>query len=161
MSHDKYKLLHSILIKNRNLIKNKAEMNWKQNNSPNSLYSFNKEVIKHYETLLKHQQFVKFINYNLDSHFRKYSYMESLDWHTDSRLAYKPDIDRRYAVTYYINKNWNEQYGGEFMFKDSVIRGFIPPMGNSLIIIKSGFKHKVNPVIVKNTPRFSIQTWIT
>jgi len=154
LSYDQYKLIHSVVIKDRNLIKNKTILNWKQNNNSNSMYVFNRDIIKQYEILVKHQKFVKFINYNLDSHIRKYTYMESLNWHEDG----KPN--RKYAVTYYINKNWSEQYGGELMFKDNHIKGFIQPLGNSLVIIKTGFKHKVNPVIVKNIPRFSIQTWV-
>jgi Rps23 Pro-64 3,4-dihydroxylase Tpa1-like proline 4-hydroxylase len=155
LSNEQYKLIHSAIIKSRNLIENKTTLSWKQDNNSNSMYIFNKDIIKQYEILLKHQHFVKFINYNLNSHIRKYSYMESLNWHDD-----KKDLSRKYAATYYINKNWNEQYGGELMFKDSCIKGFIPPLGNSLIIIKTGFRHKVNPVIIKNIPRFSIQTWI-
>jgi Rps23 Pro-64 3,4-dihydroxylase Tpa1-like proline 4-hydroxylase len=160
LSNDQYKLLHSIVIKNRKLIDKKTKLMWQQDNNSNSMYIFNKDIIKQYEILLKHQQFVKFINYNLHSHIRKYSFMESLNWHED-HFRDEFNIDRKYAATYYINKNWNENWGGEFMFKDSCIKGFIPPLSNSLVIIKSGFLHKVNPVVVKNIPRFSIQTWIS
>ena len=155
LSNDYYKLIHLIIIKNRNLIKNKTNLSWKQDNNSNSMYVFNKDIIKQYEILLKHQPFVKFIDYNFNSHIRKYSYMESLYWHND-----KIDLSRKYAATYYINKNWNENYGGEFMFKDNHIKGFIQPLGNSLVIIKTGFKHKVNPILTKNIKRFSIQTWV-
>lgn len=159
LSNDQYKLLHSIIIKNRKLINEKTVLTWQQNDNSNSIYNFDRNIINQYEILLKHQHFVKLINYKLTSHIRKYSYMESLNWHDDIPDE-KISAYREYAATYYINKNWNEQYGGELMFKDSNIKGFIQPLGNSLVIIKSGFRHKVNPVIVKNLQRFSIQTWI-
>ncbi len=159
LSNDQYKLLHSIVIKNRKSIDEKTILTWQQDNNSNSKHAFDKNIIKQYEILLKHQCFVKLINYNLNSHIRKYSYMESLNWHDDITVEIN-NSQRKYAATYYINKNWNEQYGGELMFKYINIKGFIQPLGNSLVIIKTGFRHKVNPVIVKNRQRFSIQTWI-
>jgi hypothetical protein len=167
LSNSEYKLLHSIVIKNRKLIDEKTTLNKKltllqdNNYNSNSKHNFNKDIIKQYEILLKHQHFVKLINYKLTSHIRKYSYMESLNWHNDIFFDKINNSQRKYAATYYINKNWKEQYGGELMFKDSCIKGFIQPSGNSLVIIKTGFKHKVNPIIIKNIPRFSIQTWIS
>jgi len=159
LSKNHYKSMHSSIIKNRNLINQKTDLSWKQEYNSNSMYVFNKEIINSYETLLKHQQFVNFINYTLTSHIRKYTHRAHLDWHDDKPLK-GPHSKRKYAVTYYINKNWNENYGGEFMFKDNHIKGFIQPLGNSLVIIKTGFKHKVNPVLIKNISRFSIQTWV-
>jgi Rps23 Pro-64 3,4-dihydroxylase Tpa1-like proline 4-hydroxylase len=158
LSNDYYKLVHSIIIKNRNLINKKTELNWKQEYNSNSMYDFDKSIIKPYEVLLKHQNFIKLINYNLDSHIRKYSYMESLNWHNDLDKNFVSK--RKYAASYYINKNWNEHYAGELMFKDDYIKGFIQPLGNSLVIIKTGFRHKVNPILTKNIERFSIQTWV-
>ena len=159
LSNDYYKLIHSNIIKNRSLINKKTELAWKQEFNSNSTYDFDKNIINAYEILLKHQNFIKFTDYNLSSHLRKYSYMESLNWHNDIQSK-NFDYKRRYAASYYINKNWNENYGGELMFKDNHIKGFIQPLGNSLVIIKTGFRHKVNPVLTKNIERFSIQTWI-
>ena len=51
LSKDQYKLLHSIIIKNRNLIDEKTKVVWEQKNNSNSKYDFNIEVIKIYETL--------------------------------------------------------------------------------------------------------------
>ena len=60
LSNDQYKLLHSIVIKNRKSIDKKTKIMWQQNNNSNSMYIFNKDIIKQYEILLKHQQFVIF-----------------------------------------------------------------------------------------------------
>jgi len=46
------------------------------------------------------------------------------------------------------------------MFKSSEGSGFIPILGNSIVIIKSGLHHKVNANLKKTHPRLSIQTWI-
>ena len=46
------------------------------------------------------------------------------------------------------------------MFKSNKGSGFIPVMGNSVVIVKTGLKHKVNAVLKKTHPRLSIQTWI-
>jgi Rps23 Pro-64 3,4-dihydroxylase Tpa1-like proline 4-hydroxylase len=77
-----------------------------------------------------------------------------LTWHNDA------EGNREYAATFYFNKTWGESWGGELMFKSSKGSGFIPVVGNSLIIIKKGLYHKVNSNLKKTHPRLSIQTWI-
>ena len=156
LSIKEYKLLHSFAIKNRKLINQKTVISWKQDYNSSSMYSVDSKIIKQYETALRQQKIVNLTNFNFQSHFRKYSYKEWIDWHADNN----PQRPRKYAAMYYINKNWNENYCGELMFKDNHIRGFIAPLGNSLIIMDAEIRHKVNPVEVKNISRFSIQTWI-
>ena len=46
------------------------------------------------------------------------------------------------------------------MFADNVAHGFIPITGNSLVIVKSPFKHKVNPVLSPVMPRISVQIFM-
>ena len=46
------------------------------------------------------------------------------------------------------------------MFKSNNESGFIPIVGNSLVIVKTGMRHKVNSNLKKTHPRLSIQTWI-
>jgi len=113
--------------------------------------------LKEYHILLRHQKFVSLINSEFSSHLRKWKYMEHLTWHND---AYHESAERNYAATYYFNKTWKESWGGELMFKSSNGSGFIPVKGNSIVIIKAGLKHKVNPNLNKNYPRLSVQTWI-
>ena len=46
------------------------------------------------------------------------------------------------------------------MFKLENSYGYIPVVGNSLIIIKSPINHKVNPVLTSLVPRISVQMFI-
>lgn len=143
LNENEYRYIYHYIIKNRNKNLKSTFVTWNQLNNPNSIYDFDINIINKYEILLKHQKFVDFKNFSFKSHFRKYSYMHSLDWHNDY------DEKRKYAATLYLNKNWNKNWGGELMFQDNNIRGFIPILGNSLLIIKVGINHKVNSVLRK------------
>ena len=112
------------------------------------------KFLKEYHLLLKHQPFVNLMNQNPKSHVRKYKYGQHLTWHHDE------GSDRKYAATFYFNKTWNESWGGELMFKSNQGSGFIPIVGNSVVIVKTGLKHRVNPNLKKTHQRFSIQTWL-
>ena len=46
------------------------------------------------------------------------------------------------------------------MFTTETATGFLPIVGNSIIIAKCGLKHKVNSNLKKTHPRLSVQTWI-
>tara|TARA_R100001244_G_scaffold16653_1_gene18027 strand:- start:189 stop:755 length:567 start_codon:yes stop_codon:yes gene_type:complete len=110
-----------------------------------------------YHILLKHNPFVDLKNKVLNSHLRKYVYGSHLAWHEDTEDSSNA---REYAATFYFNKTWGESWGGELMFKSNKGSGFIPIKGNSVVIVKTGLKHKVNAVLKKTHPRLSIQTWI-
>jgi Rps23 Pro-64 3,4-dihydroxylase Tpa1-like proline 4-hydroxylase len=75
-----------------------------------------------------------------------------INWHEDSIVEY--------GVTYYLNKRWNENWGGEFMFAHNKQKGYIPVVGNSLVIIKTPLKHKVNPILTDHISRITIQSFI-
>jgi Rps23 Pro-64 3,4-dihydroxylase Tpa1-like proline 4-hydroxylase len=75
-----------------------------------------------------------------------------INWHEDGHVGY--------GVTYYINKRWNPNWGGEFMFKYNGNHGYLPVVGNSLVVIKTPMLHKVNPVLSPIIPRLSIQSFI-
>lgn len=75
-----------------------------------------------------------------------------INWHSDG--SYK------YGATYYINCKWNKHWGGEFMFVDKGAHGFIPVIGNSLIIVKTPIEHKVTPVLSPIMPRISVQMFM-
>jgi len=75
-----------------------------------------------------------------------------INWHEDSHV--------KYGVTYYLNKRWNKNWGGELMFNDNEQSGYISPVGNSLVIIKTPLQHKVNPVLINNISRITIQNFI-
>ena len=76
-----------------------------------------------------------------------------INWHSDQ--------GHDYAITYYLNHSWNQQWGGEFMYKHEGEFGFIPVLGNSVVIIKSPMMHKVNTVLSPIMPRLSIQSFIS
>ena len=110
-----------------------------------------------YHMMLRHQQYINLIDKSFDSHLRRFDYGQHLVWHSDSDPKTK---QRSYAATFYFNKTWQEGWGGELLFKSDLGSGFIPIVGNSVVIIKTGLKHKVSANLKKTHPRFSIQTWI-
>jgi len=75
-----------------------------------------------------------------------------INWHDDGSHGY--------GITYYINRRWNNKFGGEFLFKDKNANGFIPLVGNSLVIVKTPLEHKVTPVMKPLIPRKTIQIFI-
>jgi Rps23 Pro-64 3,4-dihydroxylase Tpa1-like proline 4-hydroxylase len=75
-----------------------------------------------------------------------------INWHDDHTW--------KYGATYYINRRWNENWSGEFMFKDKNSHGYLPCRGNSLVIVKAPIQHKVNPVLSPIMPRMSIQIFM-
>ena len=75
-----------------------------------------------------------------------------INWHNDSPYSC--------GITYYINRRWNSKFGGEFLFKDQLSNGFIPLVGNSLVIVKPPLDHKVTPVMEPLVPRKTIQIFI-
>ena len=83
-------------------------------------------------------------------HFMKKG--SGINWHDDSTW--------KYGATFYVNRRWNRQNGGELMFHSENGHGFIPIVGNSLVIIKAPINHKVNPVLSPVIPRISIQMFI-
>jgi len=83
------------------------------------------------------------------------NYMEKgsgINWHSDAGW--------KYGATYYINNRWNIQFGGELMFKSEKGHGYLPVVGNSLVLIKSPLDHKVNTVLSSLIPRISIQMFM-
>ena len=163
-----YKDMYVDLIKNRNKLNfEKTVVNWLtykeevEDMSDSYNQDSSKEIneyLNKYHIILKHQPFVNLIDLDLLSHIRKYKYGKHLTWHNDTYES--ESVDRKYAATFFFNKTWGESWGGEFMFKSSDGSGFIPIVGNSIVIVKCGLKHKVNPNLKKTHPRFSIQTWI-
>jgi len=75
-----------------------------------------------------------------------------INWHNDGTW--------KYGATYYLNHKWHKQWGGEFMFTDANGHGFLPVVGNSLVIVKAPIPHKVNPVLSPLMPRISVQIFM-
>ena len=164
-----YKEMYIEFIKCRNKLEFvKSSVSWRtfKEESEDMSQSFSQDVgndflslhfFKKYHVLLRHQRFVNIVNLKINSHLRKYCYGEHLRWHADVDET----VNRKYAATYYFNKTWDSSWGGELMFRSNEGSGFIPVVGNSLAIVKTGTEHKVNPNLKKTHPRLSIQTWIS
>tara|TARA_R100000005_G_C4879211_1_gene131705 strand:- start:40 stop:573 length:534 start_codon:yes stop_codon:yes gene_type:complete len=75
-----------------------------------------------------------------------------INWHDDGGWLY--------GATYYLNNKWHRQWGGEFMFTDNNGHGFLPVVGNSLVIVKAPLAHKVNPILSPTMPRISVQMFL-
>ena len=166
-----YKSMYVEFIKNRNKLNlKKTKVSWKtfKEEDDNMSESYGQKedkylnkYLKTYNALLLHQPFVNFLNFELNSHLRIYKYNQHLGWHSDESKKRKHESKKRkYAATFYFNKTWGESWGAELMFKSSKGSGFIPIVGNSLIIVKTGLIHKVNANLKKTHPRFSVQTWV-
>ncbi len=81
---------------------------------------------------------------------RIYNWKESnIFWHNDG--------DKLAGITYYINREWKSNWGGEIMFKDGT---FYEPKPNRICCIFKGFYHKTNPVIKGAADRMTIQNFI-
>ena len=150
--------------KRRKLYIDKTMVNWRtyieevddMSESIDQASKFNHDYFKKYHTFLTHQRFVNLINLKMVSHLRKFKYGQHLTWHSD----HNEKTNREYAATYYFNHRWNENWGGELMFKSDLGSGFIPIVANSVVIVKCGLWHKVNANLKKTHNRLSIQTWI-
>ena len=68
--------------------------------------------------------------------------------------------DWKYAASLYLNHRWDDTWGGELMYTDSKTRGYIPIVGNSLVLMRTPLQHKVNTVLSPVLPRVSIQMFL-
>ena len=111
------------------------------------------EPFRKMKILLENNPFYK-LEKNLRYSFMQHSMGDNagINWHTD--------IGYEYGITYYINRRWNIKFGGEFLFKDSNSSGFIPVVGNSLVIVKPPLFHKVCNVMEPTVHRKTIQIFV-
>ena len=160
LSYSLYKKLHNFTIGNRKLYETYPTNTYWQHesltnnlNTPHGTYIADEQVKSMMSALIKHQPFMK-LNKDAKIGFSLHRMTKGsgINWHEDSHADF--------AATYYLNRRWNKDWGGEFMFKTKEESGFIPIVGNSLILIKTPLIHKVNPVLNKNISRYSIQCFI-
>ena len=159
LDYPTYKKLHYDVFKS-NLIKlNSTKKTWEKSLShgyknfvENTHLDTKYKPLQKIKILLEHNPFhkVEFKNFKPLIHSMKNG--SGINWHDDH--GYK------YGITYYINRRWNIKFGGEFLFKDKSSNGFIPIVGNSLVIVKAPFNHKVSPVQKPLIPRKTIQMFI-
>ena len=109
--------------------------------------------IKKLKILLQNNQYFKIPkDYKYNILFHSINDGSGINWHDDNTW--------KYGATFYVNRRWNRQHGGELMFHSENGHGFIPVVGNSLVIIKAPINHKVNPVLSPVLPRVSVQMFI-
>ena len=153
-----YKNIHNSIIKERkNLNLHSAKLTWDKSLTKNILSPKKIEIEKYplFEKLkiLTHRN--KFYSLSIKETITTIHYMEKgsgINWHNDGNW--------KYGATYYLNNKWNKDWGGEFMFTCDNGHGYIPVVGNSLVIIKSPLNHKVTPVLSPIIPRISVQMFI-
>jgi hypothetical protein len=160
LSYDMYKKIHNTVIKDRKHLNFETSKNvWPDNLNKNSGAPLIKKIDNDYKpfqqllTLVKHNIYFpldKFESFSVYIHYLKKN--AGIDWHNDGNI--------KYGVTFYLNHRWNKKWGGELMFKDNNLHGWIPPMGNSLVIAEVPLDHKVNPVLTNQIPRISIQFFV-
>jgi|TARA_E500000318_G_scaffold80269_1_gene75428 Rps23 Pro-64 3,4-dihydroxylase Tpa1-like proline 4-hydroxylase len=159
LDYESYKGIHNAIIKERNKINlNTVKGAWSNGLINNLVPPLRTEVSKyqpfeHLKTLITNNIYLQISNITQIStiiHFMKKG--AGINWHSDDTW--------RYGATYYLNHKWHRQWGGEFMFTDEEGHGWIPPVGNSLVILKSPMAHKVNPVLSPLMPRISVQVFI-
>ena len=166
LPQETYKNMYVEFIKSRNKLNfTKSSVAWNtfkeevdnmsESYSQQSQEESLQEYLKTYHNVLKNQSFINFLDFKFKSHLRIFKHNQHLAWHSDEK------DNRKYAASFYFNRTWNDNWGGELMFKSKEASGFIPVLGNSLVIVKKGLIHKVNANLKKTHPRLSIQTWIS
>ncbi len=160
LDYPTYKNIHNAIIKERKLLNlESSKNNWQDILIKNIEPPLIKQIINypHFEklkTLVKFNPYFKpeteLKNMSTTIHYMKKG--AGINWHDDG--------DWKYGVTYYVNHKWNNQWGGELMFSNEDGSGFIPYVGNSLLIIKSPLLHKVVPVTTSIFPRISVQMFM-
>ncbi len=159
LDYSMYKGIHDAIFKERKKINLHTSKDiWPENLINNIVPPKRVDVDKYppfkkLKTLTHHNKFYQLKDFKTIT--TTIHYMEKgagINWHNDNKW--------KYGATFYINRRWNDQFGGEFMFKTEYNHGYIPVIGNSLVIIKSPMDHKVNPVLSPIVPRISIQMFI-
>jgi len=159
LDYPAYKKLHYDVFRSKNISLDLASKTW----GKNLLDGFKKspersDLAPEYNPLKKlnillntnpfhkvNQQITEFVLHSMRDN-------SGINWHDDYKY--------KYGITYYINRRWNPKFGGEFLFKDTNSNGFIPVIGNSVVIVKSPFYHKVSPVQKPLIPRKTIQIFL-
>jgi len=159
LDYPMYKGIHDAIINEREKINlHTTKGIWGDNLIDNIEPPLRSEVsgykpFENLKTLVRHNAYFQLQNIEKMStiiHYMKKG--AGINWHDD--------IKWKYGATYYINHRWPRQWGGEFMFTDNSGHGWIPLVGNSLVIVKAPISHKVNPVLSPIMPRISVQMFM-
>ena len=69
-------------------------------------------------------------------------------WHNDPN---------KFAITIYLNKEWDPNDGGYFIYEDDKILKSIPPQGNLAVVQKQNVQHRTSKTSLGAPIRMSIQ----
>ncbi len=159
LDRDTYKGIHNAIIKQRDKINLKPVTgSWSKKltmglKDPERVEVSNYPPFEKLKTLLQRNPFVSLEDVTRITtaiHFMKKD--TGINWHNDDKW--------KYGATYYLNNRWHKRWGGEFMFTDDYNHGWIPPLGNSLVIVKAPLDHKVNTILSPIIPRISTQIFM-
>ena len=159
LDYSTYKGIHNAIIRERKKINlHSSEGIW-EDSLINNIVPPLRNTVTNYPPFEKLKTLVKLNPYFQISDIERMTtnihYMNKgsgINWHDDGKW--------KYGATFYINHKWHKQWGGEFMFTDNNGHGWIPPVGNSLVIVKAPIAHKVNPVLSPIMPRISVQLFM-
>ena len=159
LDHPTYKKIHYDVFRSKLINLDSTEKNWDKNLKygyknfvKNTVLDTKYKPLEKIKILLENNPFhkIKFSNFKPLIHSMENG--SGINWHNDGMYEY--------GITYYINRRWNLKFGGEFLFTDKNSNGFIPVVGNSIVIVKAPFIHKVAPVMKPIVPRKTIQIFI-
>ena len=154
-----YKGLHDAIIKQRKKIKLQSVKGLWTDNLITNIEAPDRSEVENYKPfeelkiLIKHNPFFRVDCEKMTTTIHSMRKGAGINWHADDKW--------KYGATYYVNRRWSEQWGGEFMFKNKNSYGYLPYIGNSLVIVKAPLEHKVNPVLSPVVPRLTIQIFIS
>ena len=159
LDYKAYKQLHYDVFREKNIVFQTGSELWKGTKIYNLLERYQSDYsvaainndykpIKKLKTLLNTNPYMK-VPLNNTAMVNDWKEGSGSNWHCDT--------GREFGITYFLNRRWSEFWGGELMFKDEDKTGFIQPVANSVVIIKTPFVHKVSPVLKTHINRKTIQ----
>lgn len=156
LPYNHYKRIHDEVFKERKKLNYRSvKGEWDKNLTKFIGYPEKIEIDRKYfqfsETLIKHLPYVD-VKGEFSYIVHKMTKSTGIEWHGD--------YGHKFGITYYINRRWNKDWGGELMFQDENDFGYIPVVGNSLLIVRTPVAHKVNPVLSPTIPRYTIQAFV-
>jgi len=159
LDYSTYKKIHYDVFKSKLINLNSTKKSWDnglkygyKNFVQNTGLDINYLPLQKIKILLENNFFHKIKIKNYKPLIHSMTKGSGINWHDDHGHVY--------GITYYINRRWNMKFGGEFLFRDKNTNGFIPLVGNSIVIVKAPLDHKVTPVMEPLVPRKTIQIFI-
>lgn len=142
------------LESHKNDIIRSDEIFWLNENETNPAIQIFLEKIKQLARILNESLFLGL--HEFETHFAAYQPGTFYKKHVDQFAAQKT---RKISCVYYLNKNWNPEYGGELKLytKEEKLIKKVPPLENRFICFNSELPHEV---CVTHQPRYSITGWM-